>query len=250
MKDESPPVVVIDHDDPRYPERLKVVLGKHAPKRLIVRGNLDLLEEHAISFCGARNASEKGVEAAALCARTATKNHFVVTSGNARGVDRATHREALTEGGATILVIPEGMDHFRIAPELREVWDWQRVLVVSQFDTNAIWRSYHAMDRNKTIMALSCAMIVVEAGEKGGTRAAGEDALRLQIPLFAVDYGFDETVAPGNRELIQKGAKPLKRSKETGEPNLNRLLHDAENFCAGIRTRTFVSEQDRQPKFF
>lgn len=236
MNSNNPLTIAIDIDDARYPNRLKVVLGKGAPKRLFLRGNVGLLDQHAVSFCGARNASEKGVEAAALCARTACKNRFVVTSGNARGVDRATHREALAQGGETILVLPEGIDHFRVAPELRDVWDWTRVLVVSQFEPATIWRSYHAMDRNKTIMALSCAMIVVEAGEKGGTRAAGEDALRLNIPLFAVDYGFDEAVAPGNRALIGKGAKPLKKSRETGEPNLSTLLLDAEEFCARVRS--------------
>lgn len=243
-----PPVMIIGLNDPLYPRRLMVVLGKSAPARLVVRGNLELLKEHAVSFCGARNASEKGIEAAALCARTASKEHFVITSGNARGVDRATHREALAGGGATILVIPEGMDHFRIAPELRDVWDWNRVLVISQFDPKAVWRSYHAMERNKTIMALSCAMIVVEAGEKGGTRAAGEDAIKLHVPLFAVDYGFDETVAPGNRELIKRGAKPLKKSRETGEPNLSTLLRDAEHFCLAVRSRASIYKPVEQPK--
>jgi DNA processing protein len=247
MNTDSPPLFSIDRDDPRYPMRLKVLLGKHAPQRLYLRGNSDLLDEHAVSFCGARNASEKGIEAAALCARTASNSRFVITSGNARGVDRATHREALLSGGFTILVLPEGMEHFRVAPELRDVWDWTRVLVVSQFEPKAVWRSYHAMDRNKTIMALSCAMIVVEAGEKGGTRAAGEDALKLQIPLFAVDYGFDETVAPGNRELIRKGAKPLKKSRETGEPNLTTLLKDAEYFCAMVRMAKSSTESSHQP---
>jgi len=247
MRD-MPSAKVIDLNDPLYPRRLMVVLGKSAPARLVVRGNLNLLNEHAVSFCGARNASEKGIEAAALCARTASKEHFVITSGNARGVDRATHREALAAGGATILVIPEGMDHFRIAPELRDVWDWDRVLVVSQFDPKTVWRSYHAMERNKTIMALSCAMIVVEAGEKGGTRAAGEDAIRLHVPLFAVDYGFDETVAPGNRELIKRGAKPLKKSRETGEPNLSTLLQDARQFCLSVRSGALTNVPVEQPK--
>jgi DNA processing protein len=209
---------------------------------LWVWGNLDLLYEHAISFCGARDASEKGIEAAAICARTACKNAFVVTSGNARGVDRATHRQALDVGGSTILVLPEGFDHFRVAPELRDVWDWDRVLVVSQFEPRTIWKSYHAMARNKVIMGLSCAMIVVEAGEKGGTRAAGEDALKLRVPLFAVDYGFDEAVAPGNRALIERGAKPLKKSRETGEPNLKQLLTDAEAFCASTCSDVFEGQ--------
>lgn len=242
----EPKTFCVQKGDMDYPRRLIVVLGEKAPARLYLRGNQDLLNEHAISFCGARHASEKGIEAAALCARTAAKEHFVITSGNARGVDRATHREALVQGGATIIVLPEGMNHFRIAPELRDSWDWSRVLVVSQFDEEAVWRSYNAMDRNKTIMALSCAMIVVEAGEKGGTRSAGEDALRLRIPLFAVDYGFDEDVAPGNRHLIRKGAKPLKKSRGSGEPNLRDLLIAAEKFCADVRSKsdlTFYREQ-------
>lgn len=228
----APPIVSLAISDPRYPARLKRLLGRQAPERIFVQGNLELIYEHAISFCGARNASEKGIGAAAVCARTACKNSFVVTSGNARGVDRATHREALENGGTTILVLPEGFDHFRVAAELRDVWDWNRVLVVSQFEPRTVWKSYHAMARNKVIMGLSCAMIVVEAGEKGGTRAAGEEALKLRIPLFAVDYGFDENVAPGNRALIARGAKPLKKSKGTGEPNLRALLHEAEVFCA------------------
>lgn len=235
MKSGFPPVFTVEREDGLYPEKLSALLGKHAPDRLFLMGNLDLIGRHALSFCGARNASEKGIEAAALCARTAVKNHFVITSGNARGVDRATHREALECGGATILVLPEGMNHFRIAPELKDVWDWDRVLVISQFEPQTVWKSYHAMDRNKVIMALSCAMIVVEAGEKGGTRAAGEDALRLRIPLFAIDYGFDETIAPGNRVLIGKGAKRLKKSSKTGEPNLSTLLRDASEFCTSDR---------------
>lgn len=248
MKPDFPPAIVIDRADDRFPEPLVVLLGKRAPNRLFVRGNLNLIQRHAISFCGARDASEKGIEAAALCARTAVRNDFVITSGNARGVDRATHREALASGGATILVLPEGMNHFRIAPELKDVWDWERVLVISQFEPETVWKSYHAMDRNKVIMALSCAMIVVEAGEKGGTRAAGEDALRLRIPLFAIDYGFDETIAPGNRVLIGKGAKRLKRLRDTGEPNLSTLLHDASEFCSSKRQSVPASEELLQPQ--
>lgn len=248
MKVDFPPIVQISQGDERYPIRLLAILGKRAPSILSMLGNIDLLDRHGVSFCGARDASEKGIEAASLCARTAVKADFVVTSGNARGVDRATHREALASGGSTILVLPEGIDHFRIAPELRDVWDWSNVLVLSQFEPQTAWKSYHAMDRNRVIMALSCAMVVVEAGEKGGTRAAGEDALRLQIPLFAIDYGFDETIAPGNRMLIGKGAKRLKRSKETGEPNLAVLLHDAAEFCASKRLQVALVEEIGQQR--
>ena len=134
MKQGFPPLIEIERSDTRFPSKLVTLLGKQAPARLWAMGNIDLIDQHAVSFCGARDASEKGIEAASLCARTATQHDFVITSGNARGVDRATHRQALASGGSTILVLPEGMDLFRIAPELREVWDWDRVLVLSQFE--------------------------------------------------------------------------------------------------------------------
>lgn len=245
MITQAPELTVVERTNAEYPQRVLALLGEQAPERLFLSGNQDLITRHSVSFCGARNASEKGIEAAVLCARTACKKDFVVTSGNARGVDRATHREALAGGGSTILVLPEGLDHFRIASELKDVWDWDRVLVVSQFEPRTVWRAYNAMHRNKVIMALSCAMIVVEAGEKGGTRAAGEEALRLSIPLFAVDYGFDEAVAPGNRALIEHGAQRLKKSRETGEPNLSALLAAASHFCCSerVQVRTVTMQE-------
>ncbi|HYI65050.1 MAG TPA: DNA-processing protein DprA [Allosphingosinicella sp.] len=241
---------VIDRESAAYPERLKFLLGSRAPERLYVLGNASLFERRAISFCGARDASEKGVMAAAVCARTASQHEYVVASGNARGVDRATHREALLQGGETILVLAEGIDRFRIPAELRDVWDWDRVLVLSQFDPVAIWRSYQAMARNSVIMGLSCAMIVVEAGENGGTRAAGEEALKLRVPLFAVDYGFDETIAPGNKMLIRRGATPLKKSRETGQPNLKGLLAAAHTFCSTCDERAKQLEGRDQMRLF
>jgi DNA processing protein len=245
MKRGFPSPTLIALGDENYPKRLASLLGSKAPAELRVMGNINLIDQHAVSFCGARNASEKGIGAAAVCARKAAAHGFVITSGNARGVDRATHYEALASGASTILVLPEGLDNFRIAPELRDVWDWERVLVVSQFAPNAIWRTFHAMQRNTVIMGMSCAMIVIEAGERGGTRAAGEEALKLNIPLFAVDYGYDESIAPGNRALIAEGAKRLKRTRESGEPNLTELIEDAKAYCEGR-----VEVRNRQAALF
>ena len=73
MKANFPPVISIGRGDKRFPERVAAVLGKQAPEQLFLMGNIDLIEQHAVSFCGARDASEKGIEAAAICARTAVK---------------------------------------------------------------------------------------------------------------------------------------------------------------------------------
>ena len=50
---------VLYFDDVKYPEKLKSVLNKQAPKELYYLGNLDIINKKGIGFCGSRNASSK-----------------------------------------------------------------------------------------------------------------------------------------------------------------------------------------------
>jgi DNA processing protein len=215
-------VIELTPSHPRYPAG--VVSGRKAPV-LSALGNLDLLDRPGIGFCGSRKASEKGLSVAADCAEQAVAAGFVVISGNAAGIDLEAHRAALQHGGATILVLPEGIEKFRVRQELRPVWDWARVLVISQFVPQAVWQAYRAMERNEIIIGLSRAMIVVEAGETGGTLAAGLRTLEIGKPLFVAQYDNMEAVAPGNAQLLGMGAKRLMRSRETGKASVA-MIHE------------------------
>jgi DNA processing protein len=222
MAFDRPTVIELTPSHPRYPAG--VVSGRKAPV-LSALGNLDLLDRPGIGFCGSRKASEKGLSVAADCAEQAVAAGFVVISGNAAGIDLEAHRAALQHGGATILVLPEGIEKFRVRQELRPVWDWARVLVISQFVPQAVWQAYRAMERNEIIIGLSRAMIVVEAGETGGTLAAGLRTLEIGKPLFVAQYDNMEAVAPGNAQLLGMGAKRLMRSRETGKASVA-MIHE------------------------
>lgn len=213
-------IVRIEPGQPGYPAAIG--LNRKAPV-LSARGNLDLLAAPGLGFCGSRKVSEKGVAVTIDCAEQAVQAGFTVISGNAAGVDFAAHHTALAHGGSTILVLAEGMDHFRIRRDMRPVWDWARVLVVSQFVPNAIWQNYRAMERNQLIIALSRAMIVIEAGATGGTLDAGLQTLAVAKPLFVADYENIDAVAPGNAQLLGRGAERLRRSRETGRAKLDNL---------------------------
>lgn len=203
-----------------YP--LGMSLGGKTPV-LSTLGNVGLLDTPGLGFCGSRKASEKGIAVTKDCAEQAVEAGFTVISGNAAGVDLAAHYTALACGGATILVLAEGIERFNIKRELRPVWDWARVLVISQFPSQAIWQAYRAMERNDVIIALSRVMIVVEAGETGGTLAAGLRTLQVGKSLFVADYENIEDVAPGNAQLLGRGASRLRRSRETGRANVGPL---------------------------
>lgn len=217
---ETTPAVRLEPGHDRYP--LSMSRGGKAPV-LSTLGNLDLLDTPGLGFCGSRKASEKGIAITIDCAEQAVQAGFTVISGNAAGVDFAAHHTALEHGGSTILVLAEGIDRFRIRSELRPVWDWARVLVISQFVPNAIWQAYRAMARNELIIALSRAVIVIEAGETGGTLAAGLRALEVGKPIFVADFENIDQVAPGNAQLLSKGAQRLRRSRETGRANVAAL---------------------------
>lgn len=191
---------------PDFPKNL---LTNHRPVAPIIfcRGNRNLLYRDGIGMCGSRHVSERGLEAASRCGVLATEKDMTVVSGYAAGVDTATHLAALRSGGNTVVVLAEGMDHFRVKRAFAADFDWNRVLVVSQFPPSHPWRAHAAMARNRIIFGLPRALLVVEAGEKGGTLAAGEGALKLGRAVIAVEFGND--TPPGNRLLIGKGARAV-----------------------------------------
>lgn len=212
-----------------YPVLLEKALERKSPKTLNVVGNLKLFDVAGIGFCGSRKASARGLEVARDCADQAARRGLVVVSGYAAGVDLAVHRAALEAGGSTIIVLPEGISHFRIRKDLRDVWSWDRVLIVSEFSPTAPWKTYQAMTRNRTIIGISRAMIVIEAGETGGTLDAGKATLELNRPLFVAEYGDGNPTAKGNRMLVDIGANPVKRLKETGRASLSSVWESIQN---------------------
>ena len=228
---------VLYFDDVKYPEKLKSVLNKQAPKELYYLGNLDIINKKGIGFCGSRNASSKGLSAAIDCAEQIVENDATVVSGYANGVDITAHYTALKFGGTTIIVLPEGIDKFRVKKEIQEVWDWERVLIISQFKPDDIWQAYRAMNRNQVIIALSDAMIVIEAQDKGGTIEAGKSTIKLKMPLFVVEYEH-MLDSIGNRILLQMGAKSLKKSKASGRANIRSVLDKTEQFSYNTNQAT------------
>jgi DNA processing protein len=210
--------------DPAYPDALRQTLGEEAPVLLLCIGNLSLLRKNSVGFCGSREATEKGMATARDSADLLAREGVNIVSGFAAGVDMNAHRAALAAGGTTTVVLAEGILRFRIKKEIREEWDEQRTLVVSEFGPNLPWSVSHAMQRNRTICGLSRALILIEARSTGGSIQAGRDCLKLGLPLFAAVYEGMPEAATGNQELLQQGARRLMKSRSTNRPNIQPIL--------------------------
>jgi DNA protecting protein DprA len=217
-------IYVLSVLDPSYPHALKRTLGDDAPVLLLCVGNLELLKKTSVGFCGSREATEKGMATARDSADILAREGINIVSGFAAGVDMNAHRAALVAGGTTTVVLAEGILRFRVKREIRDEWDDQRTLVISEFGPNLPWSVAHAMQRNRTICGLSRAMILIEARSEGGSIQAGRDCLKLGLPLFAAVYEGMPESATGNEELLRQGARPLMKSRSMNRPNVRPVL--------------------------
>ena len=186
------------------------------------RGNRELLTQRAIGFCGTRKPSEIATKVAEDCAEQVVRYGFVLVAGYAAGIDTTAHYQALAHNGSTIIVLPEGVERFRIKRVLRDVWDWDRVLVVSQFEPDDHWTSANAMTRNKTVIHLSKAMVLIAARFSSGTFNAGMETLRQRKKLFVARYSQSDD-GPANNLLIERGGNGFGRNRKIGLANMSFL---------------------------
>lgn len=213
---------ILDEDE--YPEKLRLYLSQRAPSVLSYIGNIDLLKKKKIAFSGSRKVSNKGIWITRDCIHQLSEDKDVcVVSGYAAGVDMTAHYAALENGLTTIIVLPEGISHFSIRKELQPVWDIDRVLVVSEFFPSDQWMEGRAMQRNKTIIGLSNTVVVVEAGETGGSIDTGKQTLESGKKLFVPKFATPPASASGNERLLQLGAQPLAMNPLTQQTNLTEV---------------------------
>jgi DNA protecting protein DprA len=218
-----------------YPERLLKTLKEQAPLLLFARGNIKLLAEKAVGFCGSRKASEKGLAVAGECSRELAKRHINVISGYAHGVDLAAHRSALEAGGTTTFVLAEGILHFKIKSDVKNLLTADNHVVISEYMPRLPWLARNAMQRNTTICGLSNAVVIIESGLKGGTFEAGKTALSLRRPLFVAEFAQPAESAEGNDYFLREGARFLR--KKNGAAYLEELFQAVEKDEADVPQR-------------
>jgi DNA processing protein len=164
-----------------------------------------------VAIVGSRDATPAAAAFARDLAGRLARMDVVVVSGGAVGIDAAAHQGALAAGGRTWAVAPTG--YGAVFPEQH----------ASLFDTIArgpgamVWpfapdyRHRSAfLARNRVLVALADAVVVVQAGFPSGALRAAAVARTLGRPLWVVPAppwldGFH-----GSRLLLDRGgARPL-----------------------------------------
>lgn len=181
---------------------------KAAPPLLYVRGDASLIAYRPrVVVVGSRRASPEGLELARRIAVELVRQDVTVVSGLALGIDTVTHRTALARGGKTMAILGTAISQYAVERN-RRLQDeiGARGLLVSQFPCGGAPHRTNFSRRNRTMALLSDATVIVEAGERSGTRHMGWEAIRLGRPVLFPEGFLTRTAARWPEEMTMYGA--------------------------------------------
>lgn len=212
-------IQLIFYGEPSYPGRLKRL--KDAPLLLYVKGKMPLNHPRTIGIVGTRRPSSYGREVIEQIIPQLRPFAPVIISGMAYGIDIAAHRCALAQGLPTIGVMGNSLDAI-YPPEHKGTARkmLQQGGVISELKLGTKPEAFQFPRRNRIIAALSDALLVIEAREKGGALITADIARSYQRPVFAIPGNIHQDTSQGCNQLIKAGRSRL----ATGARDMARYL--------------------------
>jgi DNA processing protein len=194
--------------DARYPSRLRAL--HDPPASLSTKGGA-LESACVVAVVGSRDAASEALAFARGLATELARAGVVVASGGAHGIDAAAHRGALDARGRTWVVAGTGCRHC-FPPEHAELFDTVAAgpgALLWPFSADTVARPASFLTRNRVLVSLADAVVVVQAGARSGALHSASSARKLSKPLWVVPTppwtrGFD-----GSHQLLDEGARPL-----------------------------------------
>jgi DNA processing protein len=133
-----------------------------------------------------------------------------VVSGLAEGIDGAVHAGCLAAAGAPVAVLGTPLE--RTYPQHHAALQAEvgrRGLLVSEQAPGAAVSRGHFAGRNRLLVALARAVVVVECPPGSGALHSADFAWRDGLPLWVVPADAGRASALGSNRLLARGATPL-----------------------------------------
>ncbi len=185
------------------------------PVGLFVKGRPLWAITPRVAIVGARRCTALGKEVATELGRGSAGAGVAVVSGAAAGIDSASHRGALAGRGDTIAVLGCGLDvvyppgNAELLAKMAEAG-----ALVSEYPPGTRPMPFHFPARNRIVVALAEALVVVEGAERSGSLISVEHALDLGRSVFAVPGPVTSPLSAAPLRLIREGATMIRGSAD------------------------------------
>jgi DNA processing protein len=207
-KAEKENVELIFFTDRKFPSRLRQI--NDAPTLLYAKGKMDLENAKTVAIVGTRQCTSYGKECVENLVKELVAHQALIISGLAYGIDIHAHKQAVKHGLPTVGVMGSGMDvvypagHREVAFKMMEHGG---LLTEHPFGTQPDAHNFPA--RNRIVAALSDAIVIVEAAEKGGALITADIANSYNKDVFAFPGNVKQSHSAGCNNLIKSNRAHL-----------------------------------------
>ncbi len=215
---------IVTLDDPLYPEYLRRSKMCHAI--IYCRGRTEQFRafDSSVGIVGTRQAAPESIQVAKTTAMEVAREGGIVVSGLAQGIDAAAHRGALLGGGLTIAVLGAGPDvvYPRDSKELYEEIV-TKGLILSEYGFGQRVSQMRLRKRNKTTVALTNVLFLVESKASGGAMIAVQACKeqKKHVVTMRLPWALDDG---GNAKAIERGAIDVAASSGVIVPHSDNAL--------------------------
>lgn len=206
----------ITFEDKNYPKLLKET--DFAPFILFVKGSIEALNRPGLTVVGTRRMTGYGRRITGRLVPQLVKK-LTIVSGLARGIDGWAHRVCLAAGGITVAVLGHGLEriyppeHRSLAGEIIKSGG----CLVSEFPLNYPLNKQNFPRRDRILAGLTLGTLVIEGGERSGTKITAGFAADCGREVFCVPGPIDSPASTGPAQLIQQGAKLVTKVEDIFE---------------------------------
>jgi DNA processing protein len=188
------------------------------PIQLYIRGEMPSPEHKWLAVVGSRACTPYGRQAVKHLIGGLRGQPVVIVSGLAYGIDSEAHKAALDAGLTTVAVPGSGLDWNTIYPKAnvglaKEILEKGGALL-SEFEPTMQGRDYMFAQRNRIMVGLSHATLVIEAKERSGSLITARLATEYNRDLLCVPGSIFSAESKGTHQFLRLGATAVGSAEE------------------------------------
>jgi DNA processing protein len=198
---------LVNWSETEYPRLLQEIYDP--PPLLYVRGDVQVLNRHAISIVGTRRPTPYGNQIAERLARDLAERGLIIVSGLARGIDSSAHRGACAASrGGAVGVLGTGIDVI-YPKENRKLFEEveKRGAIITEFPMGTYPAPENFPVRNRIVAGMALGVIVAQGAQYSGSLITSRLGMEFGREVYGVPGNITEPVSFAPNQLIKQGAK-------------------------------------------
>lgn len=180
------------------------------PKQLYIRGELPPLDWKWLAVVGSRALTPYGKQACEYLIEGLRGYPIVIVSGLAYGTDAHAHKVALHTGLPCVAVPGSGLDYSVMYPKANVGLAKEIIKAggahLSEFDPDTTATDYTFPQRNRIMVGLTHATLVIEAKECSGSLITARLATEYNRELLVVPGSIFSATSKGTHQFLKLGA--------------------------------------------